>query len=252
MLPGGSQIVHNPMITVFELPPAFGAPSLSPFCTKVETYLRMTGRDYRSLAADPRRGPKSKVPWIDDEGTIVGDSEFILAHCRRKYGDPLDAGLSAAENAIKQAARRMIEEGLYWPLVQIRWADDEGFAHVRRILAPLVPRPLRFVALPMIRKQNLDNLYAQGTGRHTRNEIYDLGKRDVTSLAGLLGDRPFMLGDAPTSLDATAWAFVLAIAAMPNSTPLGEHVRAQANLMSYLERMRQKYWNDSPAVTLPG
>ncbi len=41
-------------------------------------------------------------------------------------------------------------------------------------------------------------LRAQGTGRHSREEIYAQGKADLDAVATLLGDQPFMLGTEPT------------------------------------------------------
>ncbi len=58
-------------ITLYQFPAAFGLPNASPFCMKVETYLRMAG-----IAYAPRygmyqlRAPKKKLPYIDDGGGI--------------------------------------------------------------------------------------------------------------------------------------------------------------------------------------
>ena len=38
------------VITLYQPPSAWGIPSLSPFCTKVETYLRMVDLPYRTLS----------------------------------------------------------------------------------------------------------------------------------------------------------------------------------------------------------
>lgn len=43
------------VITLYQPPPAWGLPSLSPFCTKVETYLRMVDLPYRTRSASLRQ-----------------------------------------------------------------------------------------------------------------------------------------------------------------------------------------------------
>jgi len=46
------------MITLHQYPGCWELPSLSPFCIKVETYLKMTGIPYKVVVEnDPRHGP---------------------------------------------------------------------------------------------------------------------------------------------------------------------------------------------------
>ena len=119
------------MITLFQPPPAFGMPCLSPFGIKVETYLRMVGLPYRTVNGDPRKGPKGKIPWIEDDGRLVADSSDIIDHLKARYGDPLDKDLTPAQRAVAHATRRMLEEHLYWVGVYTRWIEDEGYGHTR-------------------------------------------------------------------------------------------------------------------------
>jgi glutathione S-transferase len=68
-------------------------------------------------------------------------------------------------------------------------------------------------------------LYGQGTGRHTKSEVFDLGKRDLTSLSDFLGDKPFFMGEQPTILDATAFGFLVNVLRCPIESPLKEHAK---------------------------
>ena len=94
------------VITLYQPPSAWGIPSLSPFCTKVETYLRMVDLPYRTRGADPRKTPKGKVPWIDDDGRSVSDSSDIIDHLNARLGDPLDRALDHSQRALALLARR--------------------------------------------------------------------------------------------------------------------------------------------------
>lgn len=50
------------MITVFQYPRLLGIPNMSPFCLKLEAWLRMVGIKYDIReVADPRKGPKGKL-----------------------------------------------------------------------------------------------------------------------------------------------------------------------------------------------
>ena len=69
---------------------------------------------YSHVYGEPGEAPKGKVPWIDDDGYILGDSTFIINYLKRKYGDRLDARLSMRERALGHAVKRMLEESLYF------------------------------------------------------------------------------------------------------------------------------------------
>lgn len=101
------------MITLHQFRPAFGLPNGSPFCMKVETWLRMAGLEYQTRACDdPRKNPKGKAPVItDDDGTVIADSEFIITHLNRKHAPGLDDHLTEQDLAHAHAFRRMLEEG---------------------------------------------------------------------------------------------------------------------------------------------
>ena len=86
---------------------------------------------------------KGKLPWIDDDGVAVADTSFIIDHLKARYGDPLDAGLSALERAQSLAFQRLIEENLYWAVVHTRWSDAAGWRVARAAFFGALPPPLR-------------------------------------------------------------------------------------------------------------
>src|SRR5262245_59854329 len=100
-------------LIVHQLPGAWGLPSISPFCLKLETYLRIAQIPFRSVVdATPFRGPKRKLPWIEHEGRVIGDSGFIIEYLETRFSRDPDATLSASERAVAHAFRRLIEENL--------------------------------------------------------------------------------------------------------------------------------------------
>jgi glutathione S-transferase len=226
--------------------PAWDLPDISPFCIKVETYLRMTGRAYVSVVGDSRKAPKGKLPLIDDDGTRVADSSAILSYLESKDG-ALDIGLDAKQRALATAVRSMLEEHLYWIICYFRWKEDAGWRIYRPAFIPLaaslgVPRPLAPLMLPAIRRGMVRALRAQGTGRHTAEEAAQIGARILDAAADLMGDGPFFLGERPSTLDATAYAFLAALLRVPIEGSLLEHARGKANLVSYVDRMKARYW----------
>ncbi|MBM3357504.1 MAG: glutathione S-transferase family protein [Betaproteobacteria bacterium] len=231
------------MIRLYQFAPAFGLPNASPFCMKVETYLRMTGLPYECpRGASHFKAPKGKLPYIEDDGKVVADSSFIIEHLKRTRGDPLDAQLGALERAHAIAFQRLLEEDLYWAAAYSRWIDEAGWVVAREAFFGRLPLPLRFVLPPLARRGIRSQLHGQGMGRHSRDEIYAIGCRDLTALADFLGGKPFFLGERPASLDASAYAFLANLLWVPVESPLKAHAKTRPNLEAYCRRMRDRYY----------
>ena len=68
------------MLKLYQLERTWGIPNLSHFCCKTETYLRMAGIEYEIVPALPLNAPKGKVPYIEEGGSLLGDSGFIVQY----------------------------------------------------------------------------------------------------------------------------------------------------------------------------
>jgi glutathione S-transferase len=210
---------------------------------KVETYLRMVGLPYECpRGADLRKAPKGKFPYIEDDALRLADSTFIVDYLQRKYGDPLDAHLTTRERALALAVQRMIEENLYWTVVYARWIEDAGFAKTREVFFGDMPAIARSIVPHLARRAIRRELHGHGMGRHSREEIYAIGRRDIAALAHVLGDQPFFMGAAPGSLDATAYAFIANLLWVPLPNPVLDEARRHANLEAYCRRMKDRYF----------
>jgi glutathione S-transferase len=193
-------------------------------------------------SGDVLKAPKKKLPYIDDGGTIVADTSFIVDYLKSRYGDPLDTGLSAQDRAVATAFQRLFEENLYWAVVHTRWADEAGWAKTSQAFFGELPVPLRWIVPPIARRGVLAEMRGHGMGRHQPAEIHAIGCRDVTAIADFLADKPFMLGPNPTSLDATAYAFLANMLWAPVDSPIQRHARQQPALEAYCQRMKVRYF----------
>ena len=194
------------------------------------------------MARSPFKAPKKKLPYIEDETQLVADSGFILEYLKKTYGDPLDADLSEADRVIAHALRRLFEENLYWVALYSRWIEESIYLETKRVFFGAIPPILRELVAGRVRKGIRKALYAQGTGRHSRDEIYDIGKADLTAVSVWLGEKPFFIGATATSVDAIAYAFLANILVPPLKSPLKDHGMSLPNLSAYCERMKNKYY----------
>lgn len=218
--------------------------NLSPFCIKLETYLRITEIPYQLGKLTRTGAPRGKVPYVRLDGKVMGDSQLVIEALERRLvaeGRPaLDGGLSPRDAALARIARRAIEEGFYFNLVYLRWEIDDGFAAVRDEFKKLVPG---FVAA-LIRRQMRKKLDGQGTGRHSHDEVMAIGAADFDAIAELLGDRPYLFGDAPRVIDCTLYAFLDSVLGFSVDSPIKARVGAHANLVAYRARIRERWWRD--------
>lgn len=233
------------MIKLYQFPPAFGLPNASPFCMKVETYLRMAGLAYECpRGASHLKAPKGKLPYIEDGDKVVADSTFIIEYLKRAYGDSLDSRLGAAERATALAFQRLLEENLYWTAVYSRWIDEAGFARAREAFFARLSLPLKLVLPHLAQRGVRAQLRGHGMGRHSRDEIYAIGCRDLTALADFLGEKPFFMGGRPVALDASAYAFLANVLWVPVESPLQRHAQKYPNLEAYCRRMKERYYSE--------
>ncbi len=230
-------------LIVHQLPGAWGLPSISPFCLKLETYLRIAGIPYRAVVdATPFRGPKGKLPWIEHDGKKLGDSGFIIEYLDARFGPHPRDGLTPAQRAVALLLRRLIEENLYWTLVYDRWVVEENWGGFRNVVLGGLPAPLRSLVAPVARRGVRRQLHGHGIGLHSREEIHGIGRKDIGALGDFLEDKPFFLGETATEIDAIAYGFLANIVNVPIASPVKDEAERRPNLVGFIERMRSRYF----------
>ena len=233
-------------LTLFQPPTRpWNTPNLSPFCIKLECYLRMAEIPYKSAAMQRTKAPKGKIPYVElPGGKLLGDSQLIIEQLERDLTAEgklaLDAGLSARDVATGHLTRRALEEGYYFVMMYMRWKTEDGFAATREEIKKFVPG----IVVPLVRRDIRKKLHGQGTGRHTEAEVIALGGSDFDACAELLGDRPFLLGEKPRTVDCTLFAFLEGVLGFPVDSPLKARISAHANLVAYRQRIRDRWWKD--------
>lgn len=230
------------MITLYTSGPMFGLPHPSPFVIKADVLLKMSGLQYAQAPMSFSGAPKGKIPYIRDGGMILGDSHFIRRHLETRHGVDFSGGYSGQELLGAWAAERMLEEHFYFLSVYERWLIDENFEKGPRQFFDAAPAPLRPVLRFVIRRKVRKMLIAQGLGRHTAAERFELGKGDVDSVAAMLGDNTYLLGENICGADATVFGCLLSASADFFKTELGAYIREQATIMAYLKRLSARFY----------
>ena len=232
------------MITLYSFGPAFGLPDPSPFVTKAEVLLKMSGLPFRTDTSGFRKAPKGKLPYIDDDGERIADSTFIRWHLEKRHSIDFDRTLGKEQRATAWAFEKMAEDNLYWAFVDARWSDDANFAKGPANFFRSVPAPVRPIVTTMVRRSIRKTLHAQGLGRHTKAEIVAIGTRSLDAIADFLGDKPFFMGPEPAGIDATMFAFAAGALCPVFETPLRQAAQRHDNLRRYVGRMAARFYPD--------
>jgi glutathione S-transferase len=236
------------MIRLHQYPPMFGIPNPSPFCMKLETWLRMTGLPFEIVrVVDPRKGPKGKVPWIEDQGRTIADSAFIIEYLNQAYGAPRETGLDADQRAASLALQRLIEDHLYWAIAHGRFLDDEVWPSTKTQFLAGFPAPFRPLVGRVVRKTIAKSLHLQGLGRHSQDDLYRLACDDLTALSTALGNKQYFFGERPTEIDATAYGFLAQVLWAPGPRRMREHMEQTGNLPAFCERTKRAFYGGTQA-----
>jgi glutathione S-transferase len=233
------------MITLYQFAPAFGLRSASPFCLKLETYCRMAQIPYEVVETlDLRAAPNGKIPYIKDGDRVIGDSTFVIEYLKATYGDTVDAHLTPTDRAIALAMQRLMEENFYWVLVYSRWENPTNWPKLKQEYFASLPPILKKIVPGLALKSTRKNLFGHGMGRHTAAEVYAIGQKDLIAISDFLGDKPFLMGDQPCSVDAIGYATLVNALCEKLTSPLLDQAQQLPNLIAYCTRMQQRYYPD--------
>jgi glutathione S-transferase len=229
-------------IKLFQFPRMFEIPNLSPFCCKLETWLRIAGIPYEVVETpDPRKGPNGKLPFIEDAGTRIADTSIIIDHLKGTRGVDPDASLDASQRAIALLVQRTLEEHYAFVVAYTHLVREQGARHTRARFdaVPAIVRPL---VIGMVRKQIKTLLWQQGILRHTDKDIIESGVRDWRAVLTVMSEGPFFFGGQPTGVDATVFGALATSVLTPIESPIREFLRSKPACIAYVERMRSHFF----------
>ncbi|MFO1035601.1 MAG: glutathione S-transferase C-terminal domain-containing protein [Geminicoccaceae bacterium] len=226
------------MLTLYSYPDLYGLPDNNPFGLKVWAFLKLVGLTFRhEHIFDASKAPRGQLPYIVDDGETVGDSDAIIVHLISKYGLPIDAGLTQAQQDTSLKIRRVLDD-LYWVMSYSRWKDPE-FAPLFR--AEMLKTHARLSEADMVRaaEYNSTRYWYQGIGRYEPAQVYERGLADLAVIGRLLTPGPFVFGNRAHSVDAALYGFLANIWFHEARTPLKQFMLDQRRLATFCETMRE-------------
>ncbi|XP_072385096.1 failed axon connections isoform X2 [Diabrotica undecimpunctata] len=229
-------------------------PSLSPYCLKVETWLRLAGVKYENVDHKMKyRSKKGQLPFIELNGEEIADSAIIIKDLSQKFGHDLDACLTAEQRNLAHATISMIENHLAWVVMwwRTKYPDQvlKGYkVNLQHALGTRIPNGiLNFFFKFAFGRKGTKKVKAQGMGVHSADEINEFGQEDLKVLSEMLADKPFFFGDEPTTLDVVVFAHLAQIYFIDKevSYPLRDFMTESCpNLVGLVNRMKERCFSD--------
>ncbi|RKP36925.1 hypothetical protein BJ085DRAFT_7656, partial [Dimargaris cristalligena] len=235
----------SPLVTLYQTPDCPQGPTLSAYCVKLETFLRLTRIPYKKVIADHSQAPLGKVPYIAYKGQVITDSSQIiewLTHDAQLAPD-IDRHLSARLRANSLAYKILVEQELLYLMGWEGWCTPRGWALVEKTLFGSIMFPLRGVIGSHVRKLVQQRYAADALDRTPQSVIVARMEKAVAALAVLVDRHEFALSlEYPTTLDASVYAFLIRALAVPSCPMMAEVVRKHQNLIDYTNRMTTAYF----------
>ncbi|XP_045463638.1 failed axon connections isoform X1 [Harmonia axyridis] len=232
-------------------------PSLSPYCLKVETWLRLAGIKYENVDHKLKyRSKKGQLPFVELNGEEIADSVIIIKELAARFNHDMDIALTAEQRNVAHAMISMIDNHLAWVVMwwRTKYPDQvlKGYkVNLQHALGTRIPNGILNFCFKFAfgRKwfQGSKKVKAQGIGVHSPEEINAFGQSDLKVLSDMLADKPFFFGDEPTTLDVVVFAHLAQIYFIDKEVtyPLRDYMTEScANLVGLVNRMKDRCFSD--------
>ncbi len=232
------------MLKLYQFPRPKNSLSHSHYCTKLELYLKMAQIPYENIyTLDFSRNPKKQMPYIELDNIILGDSSFIIDKLVSKFGDKVDFWLTAEQKAVAKSFQRLLENHLSIIMMYFRWVYPQGWKQFKEIIFAKAPKIVKFLVANRLGKKISRRLEQQAAIRtFSIDELLNRAQVDLDALSDYLGDKPYIFGDKPSSLDALLFGVFGTIVFVNINTPLKELAGKYPNLKRHSENMLKRYY----------
>ena len=239
--------------------PAWGAPSLDPACTKIVAWLRFCnmedGRDFvLDACSNPHvMGMAGELPVLEIGGGDLQRTPDLaepgdIVRALIALGHDVDAHLTAEQRAESLAFTALIEERLNLALLYSWWEDDANYdAVIRPALAAAMPLPLCYY-LPWSMRRRVHSHLARRRCQ-SADTAYGMGEAALSALSVRLGTSDYIHCDSPSSIDASAFAYLTSILRCPlPHDRLRRALQSHTNLVMYCERISTAFFGGAPPL----
>jgi len=236
-------------------------PSLSPYCLKVETYLRLQGLKYENVDHKLKfKSAKGQLPFVELNGEEINDSAVIIEKLGAHFDADMDANLTKEQRNKAHTLISMIENHTCWTYVYWRCKNSDAWikgckVNLQHMLGSRMPNALLNVVfkLTYMRKGN-KKVKAHGLGLLAPEEVFEQAKKDLIVLEETLEEAgtDFFFGDKPTNLDVVAFSHLSQIAFVDKAVEYDVRdyfLESCPKLLALVNRIKERAFPDWDEIT---
>ncbi|GAB4227352.1 MAG: glutathione S-transferase family protein [Francisella sp.] len=200
------------MINLYQLPQLSGRNySFSPFCLKLELYLKATNLNYHNnFSFEFNKSPTGKMPYIEIKGKKIADSNLIIQMLNKQYQLDLDYHLTNKQKAISHSFIRLCEDSLYPIILYSRWLDKNNYIWQKEFIKAIkLPKLMANIVYKVSRKNIFRQLNAYGLASLTSNEVYAKAESNLRAISEYLDGQKNFFNDKLSLVDIVVFSFVI-------------------------------------------
>jgi glutathione S-transferase len=215
---------------------------MSPFCDKVRRILHWKRQAYQvtnlklleTLTRLPRMNPVGKVPTLDHDGTVISDSTDIAHYLEQRFPEPRLLPRAPDQRALCHLLEDWADESLYFYEARLRFTFTKNVARTAEVLLENEHGLMKRLGGVAARRSMNSILAKQGIGRKSEEAVLRDVQRHAEAIAGWLGARDWLVGEALTLADISVFVQLACI----RSTDEGDKIlAAQPTVLSWMERV---------------
>ncbi|VDK88768.1 unnamed protein product [Onchocerca ochengi] len=192
------------LVYLYQFPRMKYVPTMSAFCLKMETWLRMADIQYENICSWTVRSLEGTLPFLEYNGKEYPDSALAIRDMTAIFSkETMENHLNNEQKATARAFEAMAENSLgmantYFRLVEhiddaIQYLPDNAFG----ILTPL----WKFLFMKMMAFKIKKRMPLFPIGKHSRDEIVNIANDDLKAISSYLGNKHYFTGFKPTRGD---------------------------------------------------
>merc|ERR1712204_105677 len=243
-----TKVWEEDKVYLYQSPRTPQIPSISPQELKLESWLKLQGIPYENVDHKAKLSSKNgTLPFIEFNGVEVSDAALIQT-LADKFEKDMSAHLNKEQKNVEHAMIKMVENHLYWAIMQWRTSNVDNTIkaykiHLPTFLGSKVPLGLlnlhfKFNVVKKIQKK----VKSQGIAN-----IEEMSKNDLNVLSTMLAEKDFMFGEEPSMLDMVVYSHLaqLVMVEADYLCPLRDYVQESCkNLVELANRLKEKCWGD--------
>ncbi|EFO25976.2 cadmium-inducible lysosomal protein CDR-5 [Loa loa] len=244
--PGNSTSkIHNKrwkkdVIYLYQFSRASSSPNISPFCFKIETWLRAKELKHELRSYWDFQPWERYFPFVELNGKKISDSQVIMEQLQKHFN--LSDELGGVDIGVARAIDQMIERSTHYLLLYFIFVENLP-KFLQGLESSLIKRWfIRGTISPFhskVRRIFMD----LGLSKCSRNDLINMLQKDIAAIDVILDDKKFLFGVKPTASDFTVFGHLAASYYLPFRQPISDILDDNyPRVKRLIERMRQHYY----------